>query len=164
MSLRPVAGMRIYIGPAAETKEVDWVEADFEDTSPTMWVEIGKWQQMGALGDAVTDIAEDFINTSRTEHQKGTASPRPMENVFGILPDDAGQLALIAAGSPSDKSNYMFRVKGNETTGFSSPSETYFVALVMGTPEQGGGANTIRKMTAQLQINSNLVQVPAVPV
>jgi hypothetical protein len=32
----------------------------------------------------------------------------------------------------------------------------------MGTPEQGGGANTIRKLNATIQVNSNVVHVAAV--
>jgi hypothetical protein len=52
---------------------------------------------------------------------------------------------VIAAGLPSVKDSYAFRIVGNET---GTPSKIYFIALVMGTPEQGGGANTVRKLAS----------------
>lgn len=158
MALLPVAGMRIYIGNVMDDQSTDFVEADFTAESPDSWIEIDGWEQMGAIGDAVTDIATTLINRGRTIHQKGTADAPPMSNVFALLPADTGQLALIAAGLPSVKDNYAFKIVGNET---GTPSKLYFIGLVMGTPEPGGGANTARKLTANIQINSNIVHVAA---
>lgn len=41
-----------------------------------------------------------------------------------------------------------------------SPSERYFVALVMSNSEQGGTANTIEMVSVTLEVNSNVVKVP----
>ena len=160
MSLLPVAGMRIYIGHVMEDQSTDFVANDFTSihTSPNAWTEIDGWETMGPIGDAVADIATQLINRGRTVHQKGTADAPTMSNVFASIPDDAGQLAVIAAGQPSVKDSYAFRIKGNET---GTPSEIYFLGLVMGTPEAGGGANTIRKLNVNIQINSNVVHVAA---
>lgn len=160
MALLPVAGMRFYIGKVMDDQATDFVESDFTTVhaSPDAWVEVDGWEQMGPVGDAVTDIATQLINRGRTIHQKGTADAPTMSNVFASIPDDAGQLAVIAAGQPAVKDNYAFRVKGNET---GTPSEQYFIGLVMGTPEQGGGANTVRKLAVNIQINSNIVHVAA---
>ncbi len=160
MSLLPVAGMKIYIGSVLADSSSDFVAGDFTgaNASPDSWVLIDGWETMGPVGDAVTDIATTLINRGRTVHQKGTADAPTMSNTFAIIAADAGQTALIAAGLPSNKSSYTFRIHGNES---GTPSELYFLGLVMGTPEVGGGANTVRKLTANIQINSNVVHVPA---
>ncbi len=161
MALNPVAGMKFYIGSTLSDSSTDFAEADFTaaNASPDSWVLVDGWEQMGAVGDAVTDIATTLINRGRTVHQKGTADAPGMSNVFAKIAGDAGQAALIAAGAASVKNNYTFKITGSETTG--TPSKIYFLGLVMGTPEQGGGANAVRKLAANIQINSNVVFVAA---
>lgn len=160
MALLPVAGMSLYIGAVMSDQADDFVEADFTaaNASPDSWILVDGWEQMGPVGDAAADVATTLINRGRTVHQKGTADAPTMSNVFAIIPADTGQTALIAAGLPSVKDNYSFKIVGNET---GTPSKLYFIGLVMGTPEQGGGANTVRKLTANVQINSNVVHVAA---
>ena len=160
MALLPVAGMKIYIGAVLNDKSTDFIASDFTsaNASPDSWILIDGWEQMGPVGDAVTDIATTLINRGRTIHQKGTADAPAMSNEFAIIATDPGQLALIAAGAASVKNNYSFKIVGNET---GTPSVIYFIGLVMGTPEQGGQANTVRKLRANIQINSNVVTVPA---
>jgi hypothetical protein len=160
MALLPVAGMNIYIGKTMADSANDFVASDFTtlNASPDAWILIDGWETMGPVGDNVADIATTLINRGRTVHQKGTAESPTMANTFALIPTDPGQLALIAAGLPSIKDNYTFRIHGNET---GTPSEIYFIGLVMGTPEQGGTANTVRKLTANVQINSNVVHVAA---
>lgn len=239
MSLFPVAGCKIYIGGALSDKASDFVASDF---SAEVWTEIDGWEQMGSAGDTAQVISTDLINRNRTVKQKGTRNAGQMQNVFAVLTDDAGQIALIAAEKTS--LNYAFRIKLNDapaarsftatisnaspgvvtkvahglvantpvtlsttgalptglspattyyvktvldadtftlsatpggsainTTGAGSgthtvttvptPSERMFVALVMTAQEAGGGANTIQKLNATLEINSNIVPVAA---
>jgi hypothetical protein len=155
--LYPVAGMKIFIGGAIVSKSADFVEADF---NTQVWVPIDGWETMGAIGDAVALISTPLINRGRDVKLKGTANAPSMQNQFAVLPADPGQVALIAAGVPSNKNNYAFKIEGNE--GGTSPSERLFIGLVMGTPEQGGGANTAQLMSATIEINSNIVKVAAV--
>lgn len=155
--LYPVAGMKFYIGGVLASKATDFVAADF-DTQ--VWVAVDGWETMGAVGDAVALISTPLINRGRDVKLKGTANAPSMQNNFAVLAADPGQVALIAAGVPSVKDNYAFKIEGNE--GGTSPSELLFVGLVMGTPEQGGGANTARLMSATIEINSNIVSVAAV--
>lgn len=160
MPLLPVAGMKFYVGDAAlEPTDVDFVESDF---SGVTWTEVDGWSQMGPIGDGAALITTSLINRGRDVHQKGTASAPPMTNVFARIPDDPGQIALVAIAKPSNKSNYPFKLLGNES-GVTTPSITYFAGLGMGSPEQGGGANTVRNLGITIQINSNLVEVDAVP-
>ncbi|MDB5620513.1 hypothetical protein [Tardiphaga sp.] len=157
MALRPIAGMKIYIGGVLADKAADFVEADF---SGQTWTEIDGWSQMGGLGDTAQDISTSLINRGRDIHQKGTANAPAMQNVFAQIPDDAGQAALIVAAAPSNRNNYAFRIDGNDSNG-GSPSKRYFIALAMSANEAGGAANTIGNLDINLQPNSNIVRVAA---
>lgn len=159
MAIYPVAGMRIYIGGIKADQSTDFVAADFAGES---WVEIDGWQNAGPVGDGVNLITTQIINRNRDTKQKGTAAAPSMDNQFVVIAADPGQVALIAAGQPSNKNSYAFRIDGNES-GVSTVSKRYFIGLVMGTPEQGGGANTARLLSATVEINSNIVSVAAVP-
>ena len=157
MALYPVAGCKIYIGGVLSDKNADFVESDFSGQS---WTEIDGWSQMGSIGDAAQTITTELINRGRDVKQKGTANAGTMENVFAIVPTDAGQAALIAAAAPSNKSNYAFRIDLNDASG-GAPSKRYFIALAMSKQEAGGSANTIQNLNATLEINSNIVRVAA---
>ena len=157
MALYPVAGCKIYIGGVLSDKNADFVESDFSGQS---WTEIDGWSQMGAVGDAAQTITTELINRGRDVKQKGTANAGTMENVFAIVPGDAGQTALRAAAAPSNKNNYAFRIDLNDANG-GAPSKRYFVALAMSQQEAGGSANTIQNLNATLEINSNIVRVAA---
>ncbi len=104
--LYPVAGAKIYIGGALATKANDFAAADFASQS---WVEIDGWETMGAIGDAAQIITTSLINRGRDVKQKGTRNAGSMQNVFGILAADPGQIALIAAEKTS--SNYAFKIE-----------------------------------------------------
>lgn len=160
MSLYPVAGCRIYIGGVLADKATDFVAADF--TSQT-WVEVDGWSQMGQIGDAGALITTPLINRGRDVKQKGTANAGSMQNVFAIVPGDAGQTALRAAAAPSNKSNYAFKIELNDKPDGvgATASQRLFVGLVMGAQETGGAANTVRNLEATIEINSNVVPVAA---
>lgn len=158
-TLYPVAGQRIYIGPAMELPDDDMTAADFDDIE---WVEIDGWETHGAIGDAAALITTPLINRGRDIKQKGTRNAGSMQNNFAIIRDDPGQIALIAASVTNH--NYPFRIVGNDAPPVGSaptPSERLFLGLVMGVPEQGGSANTAQLMQSTLEVNSNIVRVAA---
>lgn len=162
--LFPTAGCRIYLGSQMDTQVADFVEADFVGVSPPLsFTEIDGWSSMGAFGDTAALVSQDLINRGRTTKQKGTFNAGQMQNVFASIPEDAGQIALIAASRT--RLNYVFKVVLNDGDDTASPvvnpSERYFLALVMNAEEQGGDANTIRNLAATLEINSNIVSVAA---
>lgn len=159
--LYPVAGMRIFIGGVLASKNSDFVEGDFAGQS---WIEIDGWETYGAIGDSAALITTQLINRGRDIKQKGTTNAGSMQNNFAVLPDDPGQIALIAAGAGANKNNYAFKIEGNDTPASGAnpqPTKRYFIGLVMGTPEQGGNANTAQLMQATIEINSNIVRVAA---
>jgi hypothetical protein len=163
MALSAVAGQKIYIGGQLEPETGDMVAGDF--TSQT-WVEIDGWSQCGAAGDTAALITTPLINRNRDTKQKGTRNAGQMQNVFAILPTDAGQIALIAAEKTNK--NYAFKIANNDAatspaSPVPTPSLRYFVGLVMTAEESGGAANTVQSLNATIEINSNIVKVAANP-
>lgn len=158
--LYPVAGCRFYIGNAAmATKSTDFVAGNF---SAVTWVEVDGWSQAGALGDNAALITTALINRGRDYKQKGTANAGSMQNVFAVVPGDAGQAAMRAAGAAANKSNYPFKILFNDPTGSpATASKRYFVGLVTSAQETMGEANTIQSLNATVEINSNVVEVAA---
>ncbi len=238
MQLYPVAGAKIYIGPAGNVPDDDVDASDFTSIS---WTEIKGWQTMGSVGDTATLITEAVISNRRDLKAKGTRNAGSMQNNFIILPNDAGQIALIAAEATDD--NYPFKLLFDDasparssnvtmtiaapgviswtghgliagtpvkfsttgalptgltagttyyvvnpttdafsvaatpggsaitTTGTQSGTHTattvpagttkFFYGIVMSANEQGGGANTARLLQGNVEVNSNVVTVPA---
>lgn len=160
MALYPVSGCKFFISDEpVEEKDTDWVEADF---SAIDWVEVSKWVQFGAMGDTAALISTDLISEGRTKKQKGTRNAGSMENVFAVDATNTGQLALIAA--EASKNNFAFKMVLNDAPavgGAPKPSERKMIGLVMSANEQGGAANTIRNLSATVEINSNIVRKAA---
>lgn len=125
--LYPVAGAKIYLGPAVSTvpDDADINEALF---SSTVFTEIKGWQTMGAIGDAAALITESIISSGRDWKGKGTRNAGSMQNNFVILPEDAGQIALIAAEKTDY--NYPFKLAFDDTP----PAKTSTVTITVATP------------------------------
>jgi hypothetical protein len=161
--LYPVAGSKLYIGPAKATQSDDFEASDFSALS---WTLIDGWTQMGNIGDASQVITTSLINRGRDVKQKGTKNAGSMQNVFAVIDGDAGQEALLAAeASPQ---NYAFKLAFDDAaTSPASPAPTptikYFVGLVTSAQEAGGAANTVRNLNATIEINSNVVTVERNP-
>jgi len=155
--LYAVAGAKFYIGNAAmAAPSTDVTESTFDSVS---WVEVSDWQNMGAIGDAASEIATDLISRGRTVVQKGTKRSPAMQNLFAVNADDAGQIAIIAAANSN--SNYPFKIVFDDAPEGGTPTVKYFIGLVMSSQEQGGGANTARMLSATVSPNTNIVTIPA---
>lgn len=155
-----VAGERFFIGTAPiEEPDGDAIADDFDDVE---WIEVKAWVQMGAIGDTAALVTSDRINEGRTKKAKGTRNAGTMENVFDSAPGDLGQLKLIEAErSPH---NYPLRIVHNDAPAVGAapaPSESLFIGLIMTTALQGGGANDPKRISANTEINSNIVTIPA---
>lgn len=155
--LYPVAGAKFYIGSASMSAPTD--DVDVSDFAAVSWVRVADWQNMGAVGDSAALISTDIIDRGRTVKQKGTKNAGSMQNNFAVNADDAGQIALIAASQSPN--NYPFKIEFNDAPEGGTPTEKYFIGLVMGAQEQGGGANTARLLSSTVEINTNVVTVPA---
>lgn len=158
-TLYPVAGAKIFIGPAKDVPDEDVDAADFTGIT---WTEIKGWQTMGAVGDAAALITESIISRGRDIKMKGTRNAGSMSNNFVIQPSDPGQIALIAAEATDY--NYPFKIEFDDAPASGSaptPTMKYFIGLVTTAQEQGGGANTARLLNGTIEINTNVLTVPA---
>lgn len=161
MSLSPVAGSKISIGTVLDSKDTDFVAADF---SAITWTEIKGWTERGTYGDTAALITEQIIGEGRDQKSKGTRNGGSMQNTFvikkGVI--DPGQAALAAA--VASDSPFAIKIENNDKPVVGSAPKNsleYFVALVMMAQVTGGGANTNRKINSTFEIVSNIVNVPA---
>lgn len=123
--LYPVAGCRFFIGGIIAVGSIDLVEADFAAQS---WTEVDGYSTMGAIGDTSALITQALINRGRDYKQKGTANSPSRSDNFAVVAGDEGQAKLIAAGQPSDRNNYAFRIVLNDTPAPRSATATITVA------------------------------------
>ncbi|MDX0354317.1 hypothetical protein CN162_12630 [Sinorhizobium meliloti] len=127
MQLYPVAGSKIDIGPAVNSVPED---ADMNASlfSSVSFTEVKGWQTMGAIGDAAALVTESVISSGRDLKAKGTRNAGSMQNNFIILPEDEGQIALIAA--EATPYNYPFRIRFNDAP----PAKTSTVTMTIASP------------------------------
>lgn len=155
------AGSKLYIGPVKAFGGSDFTASDFPATgeSAITWVEITGTTNLGSAGDTAELVSSAQIDRTRVRKMKGTRDAGAMEVVCDLDYADAGQIALIAA----EKTNhtYAFRLVFPDAPSGGTPSERFFVALVMSTAEQFDEANSAMKLNAQLAIDSNIVRVAA---
>ncbi len=156
-NLFATAGSKLHIGAAAMAfTGTDFVAADFNLVS---WTEVGGTTNLGSAGDTSELITSDHIGEQRTRKMKGTRNAGAMEIVCDLDYADAGQLAVIAAEKTSD--TYPFKITFNDAPSGGTPSERYFVALVMSAGEQWDEANSTMKLNLMLEIDSNIARVAA---
>ncbi|WAJ30956.1 hypothetical protein [Antarcticirhabdus aurantiaca] len=150
------AGSILEIGPEMAFDGDDLVAADF--TSST-WTEVGGTTDLGTAGDTAQLITSDQVARARTRKAKGTRNAGSMQVMCDLDYSDAGQLALIAA--EKSPRSFAFRITFNDAPGGGTPSRRMFIAYVMSTAENLGGANSVQQLQATLEIDSNIVRVAA---
>ncbi|KKB10297.1 hypothetical protein [Devosia chinhatensis] len=159
----PVAGRKIYMHAVVLVPPVSGLldAADFPDIDDADWGGIGKWQTMGNLGGDQATITSSYLNEEYDDVQMGTKNPGVMSNTFGVVPADAGQIALYAAAG--DKALRAFLVEFPDAPTGASAHGTIrlFAAYVKEPVEQGGEANTMGMMTVELVKFKNTVRVAA---
>lgn len=152
------AKSKLSIGAAKAFGSADFTASDFTSGSPT-YTEIGGTTNLGAAGDTSELITSNQIGSGRTRKAKGTRNAGSMQVICDIDITDAGQLALIAAEKTRD--SYAFRLQFDDAPSGGTPSIRYFTAFVMSTTEQYDEANSVMKLNATLEIDSNIVRVAA---
>lgn len=150
------SGSKLYIGGSLAAKTSDFVLGDFAGQS---WVKVGWTENVGAFGDESSAITFDAIEQARTQKLKGPRNAGDMAVVCGIDYEDDGQIALRAAEQTPN--NYAFKVEFNDAPVGGTPSERYFIALVMSAREALDTASSVMKLNTTLGLNSNIVRVNA---
>jgi hypothetical protein len=152
------AGSKLSIGAPKAFDGTDLLAADFTTGSPA-WTEIGGTTNLGSAGDTSELITSNQISAARTRKAKGTRNAGSMAVVCDIDLTDPGQIAVIAA--EKTRESYAFKLEFNDAPAGGTPSTRYFVAYVMSASEQLDEANSATKLNATLEIDSNIVRVPA---
>lgn len=151
------AGSKFEIGPEMAFGGTDLTAAAFASTG---WTEIGGTTDLGSgIGDTSAPITSNRVGEKRVRKMKGSRNAGQMTVVYDVDSADAGQIALIAA-ERSDKS-YAFRLTLNDAPTGGKPSQRLFIAYVMTVAENFGQSDSVVQSSAQLEIDSNVVRVPA---
>ncbi|MCB1511525.1 MAG: hypothetical protein KDJ36_11550 [Hyphomicrobiaceae bacterium] len=149
-------GAKVYIGDAMAFDGTDFVAGDF---SSVTWVEIGGVTNLGQAGDTSELITSNHIGAGRTRKLKGTRNAGSQEIVADLDYADTGQIALLAAEKTDD--TYAIKVELNDAPSGGTPSIRYYVALIMSATEVWNEANSVMQISANLEIDSNIVKVAA---
>lgn len=158
-SIFATAGAIVEIGQAMSPQSAPFVEADFNIHS---WTAINWLESIGEFGDESAEITFDAIGEGRTSKLKGIRNAGNMDLVMGVVDDDPGQIALLAAEAEID--DYAFRVTfNNAPAGGGTPARRYFIGKVMTARENLGTANNVVRRGGRVSINSNVVRVNSAP-
>lgn len=158
----PVAGRKLFMGglvtpPASGLFEV----GDFSAITDAGWVRVGKWQSMGQLGGDQATITTPYINEEYDDVQMGTKNPGVMQNTFGVVPDDPGQIALYAASGDRRLREFLIEFPDAPTGATAHGTIRLFAAYVKEPVEQGGEANTNGLMSVEFVKFKNVVRIAA---
>jgi len=155
------AGTKVFIGPAKAFSDTPLTTADFPSSggSPITWTEISGTTNLGSAGDTSELITSNHIGSARVRKLKGTKNAGTMTVVCDLDYDDDGQNALLVAEAA--KESYAFKIQFNDAPTGGAPSLRFFVAYVMSAEEQFDEANSVQKLNATLEIDSNIVKVAA---
>jgi hypothetical protein len=159
----PVAGRKIYIGGlfTAPTDGSLLVADDFSALTAETWTPIGKWQSTGTLGGDQATITTSYLNEDYDDVQMGTKNPGTMQNTFGIVPADPGQIALYAAAGDRRLRQFLIEFPDAPTGAGAHGTIRLFAAYVKQPVEQGGEANTMGMVACELVKFRNVVRVEA---
>ena len=157
-SIFATQGTQVYIGQPMTSQSAPFVVGDFDVNT---WVPIGWLESIGEFGDESAEITFDPIGEGRTQKLKGIRNAGNMDLVMGIVDDDPGQIALLAAEAELD--DYAFRVVFNNAPAGGDPAERFFIGKVMTARERLDTANNVVRRGGRIGINSNVVRVNSAP-
>lgn len=152
------AGSKLSIGAPKAYGNSDFLASDFTTGMPT-YTPIAGTTNLGTTGDTSELITSNQIIIARTRKAKGVRNAGSMQVICDIDLTDAGQIALVAAEKTYQ--SFAFKLTFNDAPSGGTPSTRYFVGYVMSASEQYDEANSVMKLNATIEIDSNIVRVPA---
>lgn len=155
MSLSATSGSKVFIG-GVRLAATD-TAAEY---AALTWVPIEQVENIGEFGDEAAQITFDDIGDGRTKKLKGSRNAGMLALVCGWDPMGAGQIAVRAAEKTSF--DYAFKIEANDKLDANDTNSIfYFHAKVASARRVQGGANDVVKMNANLDITTEIVEVPA---
>lgn len=152
MTVNTASGVRLAIGPAPASK------------TPTLmayaamtYVDVGEIETLGNFGDKSASVNFVSLADARTRKLKGPRDAGDMTVTVGDDPNDAGQLAMIAA--EASIGDFCFCVTLNDQiTSSGSSSKHYFYGKVGSKELAPGAAANVVKRNFSVWVNSPIVE------
>jgi hypothetical protein len=109
------------------------------DYTSDTWQQVTGIKSVGEIGDKVTEIKFETLDSPRPHKMKGTRDAGSFELTAGFLANDPGQVAMRAAAASNDSTPFNFRVA------LKDGSIRYFSGLVMSAEGvTGSDANAVQ--------------------
>jgi hypothetical protein len=156
MTIQTSAGVRCLIGPAHNVtykEDAAGRAAALTALKALTYVELGEVEDAGELGDEASTADFTALSNRRKRKVKGTFDAGTQQLTLGQDPKDAGQKAVKAA--VSSDSNYAFQIDYGDGTA------DYYLGQVLSFRKQIGTAESIRKATVSVAINSAIYEQEA---
>jgi hypothetical protein len=156
MTIKTSAGVRVLIGPA---HNVTYGETDVARAAALTalkgltYVEVGEVEDAGEIGDEASTSDFTALANRRKRKVKGTFDAGTQQLTLGQDPKDAGQKALRAAQRSDD--NYPIQIDYGDGTA------DFYLGQVLSFRKQIGTAESIRKATVSVAINSAVYEQEA---
>lgn len=147
------SGTKVYIAAAVLAEP-----ADATAYAALSWTEIGDVQSVGDYGDEAQVLTESTLQDSRIFKSKGPRDAGTLAITVLDRPDDAGQLALIAAEGTNYSYPFKVILPNRLTTGGTDQIE-YLIGLVTSKRLNVGNTGNIVKRTFNVAVNSKITEV-----
>lgn len=148
-------GTKVYISTAVTAEP-----ADAASYAALTWVEIGDVESLGEFGDDSPILSAMTLQDERVFKAKGARDAGTLAITVLDRPDDAGQLAMIAA--EASKFNYPFKVVlPNRVTVGGTDQIEYMIGLVSSKRLNVGDNSNFLRRTFNVAVNSKITSVAA---
>lgn len=148
------AGAKLYIG---NTDPCDTVE----DYEAQPWIEIGEVENFGEFGKSYNLVTFNPIGNKRTRKFKGSYNEGALSLTLGRVPSDAGQEVLRTAVDSPFSFNFKITLDDEPDVSGANPTTFYFAAKAMAYTTNLGDVNGVVRSTANVEIDSDILEVPA---
>lgn len=148
-------GTRVYISASVTAEPVDAAAYAL-----LAWTEIGDVESLGDYGDEAPILTAQTLQDERVFKAKGARDAGTLAITCLDRPDDAGQIAAIAA--EATKFNYPIKVVlPNRLTVSGTDQIEYFIGLISSKRLTVGDNSSFIKRMFQVAINSKVTTVAA---
>jgi len=147
-------GSKLYIGEVVDIQDLP-NQSEYEAMT---WVLVGTVEDAGDQGDARADITFESLDTDRTEHLTGPADAGSQRVVSAYLPDDVGQIAMVAAQADSFNRGFKMELNNKPSVDYTNTIR-YYSGRVMDARVGIGNARNVLRNNFQIGINSATIEV-----
>ncbi|KQS55901.1 hypothetical protein ASG17_07575 [Brevundimonas sp. Leaf363] len=149
-------GTKIFIGPVTSSYDPSTMTA-------LTYVEIKECEAIPDFGDSAATTTFNSLSDGRVRKRKGVRDAGDLAVTFANIPDDPGQVAMIAA----EKTKFRYAIKIQADDGGDAndtDSAFYFAGLVNSNKINVGQSNSVNKRTFSILIDTAIHEVAATAV